>query len=233
MSLWHWINDVRILFDKSLSRRLKKFSTLHRSSNDSLIDLIRDSLSLMLKHRLRHVRYRDVRLLWCFISINWPTFFLIYRPHTIWWYGPWPCERIWVFREWSHRVSNYPPLHGLIYLVLKVLIWPLWSLCVANEPWLNSWVPCRWYLVVVVRKCKVLLLLYEPFICGISGRRPRIILPPVSLLLVPFLLWSIIGLLNTDVRWCLLILILRKVIRNSLSLSFSVYRLKVLELALI
>lgn len=187
----------------------------------------------MLKHRLRHVRYWDVWLLRCLIGIYSGPLFFINRSHSIWRYRPRPSKWIRILREWSHSVPDDSTLDSFIDLVLKILIRPLRSLGVTYEPWFNSWISRnQWYLLVVICKGEVLLL-YESVVgCDISWQRSMVLLiAPMALFLVP-ILRSIIGLLKTDVWWRL-ILILRKVIRYSLSFSFVINWLKVFKLALI
>ena len=158
-SFWHRIYYIRILFYKCLSGCFQQISTLHRSSYNSLVNLVSNPLPFMLKHWLRHIRNGNVWSLWSFIWINRSSLpFFFYWPHCVWGYRPGSCKCIRVFREGSHCIPYYPSLYTFMNLIFEILIWPLRSLSITNKPIFESRVLSTRNLLVIICKSEILLL---------------------------------------------------------------------------
>ena len=157
-SFWYVICYIRVLFDECLSCRFKQISTLHRSSNNSLVNLVCNPLSIMLKHWLRHVWNRYMRLLRRFIWVNRSFSFFFDRSHSVRRYGPGSWQRIGVFRERSHSISDNPTMNTLMELIFEILIRSLRSLSITNKPRFKPRILSSRNLLVVICKCEILLL---------------------------------------------------------------------------
>ena len=229
-SFCHWIYDIGILLYECLSCWFKQISTLHRSSYDSLVNLVCNPLSFMLKHRLRHVRNRNVWLLGRFVWIKRSLPFFFDRPHCVWGYRPGPGECIRVFREWCHCISDNSSLNTFMNLIFEILIWPLRSLSITNKARFDPRIFSPRNLLVVICKCEILLL--NEIVSGNSWWRLLVFkICPLVLFLIPICL-SIVWLLNTNIRWWL-VLILLKVISYSLGFSFVIDWFEMFKLAYI
>lgn len=157
-SFWYMISYIRVLFDECLSGWLKQISTLHRSSNNSLVNLVSNPLSIMLKHWLRHVRNRYMRLLRRFIWVNRSLSLFFDRSHSVRRYGPGSRQRIGVFRERSHSISDNPALYSLMELIFEIFIRSLRSLSITNKPRFKPRILSARNLLVVICKREILLL---------------------------------------------------------------------------
>lgn len=227
-SFWYMISYIRVLLDECLPGCLKHISTLHRSSYNSLVDLICGSLSIMLKHRLRHVRNGNMRLLRRFIRVNWSLSFFFYRSHCVRGYGPRSRHSIGVFGEWSHCIPYNPTLYTLMNLIFEELIRSLRSLSITNKPRFNPRILSAWKLLIVICKCEILLL--NKIVSGNSGRRILVFkISPLVLSLIPICL-SIVRLLNANISWWVVIILL-KVVSYPLCFSFGVNWFEVFKLA--